>query len=176
MAQAVLYSLALIKDKTLAKFPIVEARPELGFTPSTAVRADIDVGQGDVGGAIGQALLAGATEVSRGLQRTAKEEEIKRLREEKIREKRRQMQDANSAVIAKKLRSTADAEYEERVLEDDYPMHHGYLYVVVVPSGEQVPFKAQNSQTVGQYKAEQKFDVDVMNCDIKGRDLWEHTI
>ncbi len=40
-------------------FPIIEARQELGFTPTTAVRADIDVrtGEGAVGAAVGQGLL-----------------------------------------------------------------------------------------------------------------------
>ena len=43
----------------MAKFPIQEARQTLDFTPTTAVRADIDVrtGEGQVGAAIGQGLL-----------------------------------------------------------------------------------------------------------------------
>ena len=43
----------------MGKFPVTEARQELGFTPSTAVRANIDVstGEGAVGAAIGQGLL-----------------------------------------------------------------------------------------------------------------------
>ena len=41
-------------------FPITTARDRLGFTPSTAVRANIDVrGTGGIGGAVGQAVLAG---------------------------------------------------------------------------------------------------------------------
>ena len=44
----------------MAKFETTKARQELGFTPTTAVRADIDVrtGEGQVGVAIGQGLLA----------------------------------------------------------------------------------------------------------------------
>lgn len=43
----------------MGTFPITRARQELGFTPSTAVRANIDVrtGEGQVGAAIGQGLL-----------------------------------------------------------------------------------------------------------------------
>lgn len=40
-------------------FPTTTARQELGFTPATTVRANIDVSQGDVGAAVGQALVAG---------------------------------------------------------------------------------------------------------------------
>ena len=41
-------------------FPITQARERLGFTPSTAVRANIDVsGTGGIGGAVGQAVLKG---------------------------------------------------------------------------------------------------------------------
>ncbi len=44
----------------MAKFETTKARQELGFTPITAVRANIDVrtGEGEVGVAIGQGLLA----------------------------------------------------------------------------------------------------------------------
>ena len=62
----------------MAKFPIQQARQELGFTPSTGVRANIDVRQGDVGGAIGQALVAGARELQRGSVRRAALEERNR--------------------------------------------------------------------------------------------------
>lgn len=81
-------------------FPITRARQELGFTPTTAVRAGIDVRQGDVGAAVGQALIAGGRELGR-----------RRQRQEQIRLRRQQMTDANSAVLAEKLRSTADAEF-----------------------------------------------------------------
>lgn len=42
-----------------AKFPILTARQELGFTPATAVRGDVDTrtGEGLVGAAIGQGIL-----------------------------------------------------------------------------------------------------------------------
>lgn len=44
----------------MAEFPIIEARQELGFDTSTAVRANIDVrGTGGTGAAVGQAVLAG---------------------------------------------------------------------------------------------------------------------
>ncbi len=89
----------------MAEFPITTAREDLGFTPSTAVRANIDVSQGpSVGAAVGQGLVELA---EAGLEK--RKERL--LREEKIREKRREMQDANSAVIASKLRKTADAEF-----------------------------------------------------------------
>jgi len=44
----------------MARFPIQEGRQELGFTPSTGVRAGFDLTTGDTGAAIGQALVAGA--------------------------------------------------------------------------------------------------------------------
>ena len=85
------------------RFPITEARQELGFTPTTAVRANIDTrtGAGAVGAAVGAALIAGAGELQKGSARRAA-----------IEVKRREMQDANSAVLANTLRKTADAEFE----------------------------------------------------------------
>ena len=57
------------------KFPITTARQELGFTPTTAVRADIDVRQGpSVGAALGQALIAGAGALQ---ERSARKEAIR---------------------------------------------------------------------------------------------------
>ncbi len=45
----------------MPEFPIIDARQELGFTPSVGARLDVDVsGTGGVGAAIGQALLTGA--------------------------------------------------------------------------------------------------------------------
>ena len=91
----------------MAKFPIVEARQELGFTPTRSVRANIDVrtGEGAVGAAIGQGGVA--------LTRQAiQKEKVKAEQRRRIEEKRRQMQDANSAVVAKKLRDTANTEFE----------------------------------------------------------------
>lgn len=89
----------------MAKFETTEARQELGFTPTRAVRADIDVRTGDVGAAIGQGavLLAG-----QAIREKKRQDEDRR----RIEEKRRQMQDANSAVIATKLRDTATIEFE----------------------------------------------------------------
>lgn len=55
-------------------------------------------------------------------------------------------------------------------------MHIGYLYVVVVPSGEEVPFQSEMSGTVKEYIAKQKYPVTVMNCDIFGRNLQDYMI
>ncbi len=51
----------------MAKFPITTARQELGFTPASSVRANIDTrtGEGAVGAAIGQAGLAVAGELQK---------------------------------------------------------------------------------------------------------------
>jgi hypothetical protein len=57
----------------MAKFGIVRARPKLGFTPSTAVRSNIDTGDVGTGGAIGQALVGGI-----GLGQKIKERQDKR--------------------------------------------------------------------------------------------------
>ncbi len=90
----------------MAKFPIAEARQELGFIPSAGVRANIDTRLGaGAGAAIGQALIETLTEAKK---RTEAETE----KREAIAVKRQQMQDANSAVIADTLRRTADAEFE----------------------------------------------------------------
>ncbi len=70
-------------------FPITTARHDLGFTPSTGVRANIDVRQGNVGAAVGQALIAGAGTL------------------QKIQAKRQQMQDARSSVEAGSLIQSA---------------------------------------------------------------------
>ncbi len=88
-------------------FPIIGARQELGFTPTGAVRANIDVrtGEGAVGAAIGQ----GAIQLTRQAIQEKKRRDEQRRR---IEEKRRQMQDANSAVTANKLRDTATIEFE----------------------------------------------------------------
>jgi len=65
---------------------------------------------------------------------------------------------------------------KERILEDDYPMRIGYLYVVGVPSGEDVVIQSEISGTVEHYKMLQKYPVQVKNCDIAGRDLWAFAI
>lgn len=96
------------------RFPITTARRELGFATSTAVRANIDTrtGAGAVGAATGQAGLAVAGEFQRGVQRKAEQEERERKSREAIELKRQQMTDDNNAVLADKLRKTADANFE----------------------------------------------------------------
>ncbi len=75
----------------MAKFPITEARQELGFTPSTAVRADIDVrtGEGEIGAALGQAGLVTGKTIQR------------------IQQKRQGMEDTRSAITANEFINTA---------------------------------------------------------------------
>ena len=113
-------------------FPIIEARQELGFTPTTAVRADIDVrtGEGAVGAAIGQGLLAGAEILSR------------------IQQKRQQMTDANSAVVANKLRQTADTEYE--------------TFKLTNPQETWQPFRQKQTQGVGEEVAKLNFSPNAL--------------
>ena len=77
------------------QFPIVRARQELGFTPSTAVRANIDVRQGDVGAAIGQALIQG-TVIGLELFR-----------------RKQQMNDTLTKKEAKQIRDNAELEIEK---------------------------------------------------------------
>ncbi|HEC64583.1 MAG TPA: hypothetical protein ENI23_04765 [bacterium] len=57
----------------MAKFPIIEARQELGFTPTTAVRADLDTrtGEGAAAAALGQGLVTIAGEVIKESKRKA---------------------------------------------------------------------------------------------------------
>lgn len=88
-------------------FPIIGARQELGFTPTRAVRANIDVrtGEGAVGAAIGRGVIQ---LTQQAIQKKKRKDEQRR----RIEEKRRQMQDANSAVVANKLRDTATTEFE----------------------------------------------------------------
>lgn len=71
----------------MATFEVTRARQELGFTPSTAVRANIDVrtGEGAVGQAIGQAGLQAISTVS------------------KIQQRRQQMQDTRSNIDASSI-------------------------------------------------------------------------
>ncbi len=91
----------------MGRFEILTARQELGFRPSTAVRANIDTrtGAGAVGAAIGQGLTQ---LIGQGIQTAGRE----KTRREAIEAKRQQMTDANNAVLAEKLRDTADSEYE----------------------------------------------------------------
>ncbi len=90
-------------------FPITQARQELGFTPSTAVRANIDVrGTGGIGGAVGQAVLGGTGTVQGILQ------------------KRQQMQDDNSNTEADNMRTLADIEFEQFKLDNPQDAWHGF--------------------------------------------------
>ncbi len=114
------------------RFPIIQARQELGVTPTTAVRADIDVrtGEGAVGAAIGQGLI-GLTAI--GLQ---------------IREKRQQMTDANSAVTANKLREIADSEFE--------------TFKLTNPQETWQPFRQKQTQGVGEEIAKLNFSPNAL--------------
>jgi len=57
-------------------------------------------------------------------------------------------------------------EVNERELEDDYPIHQGYLYVV-----DGKVWKSDRKTNVGTLKLTHKFK-DVKSCDINARDLW----
>lgn len=62
----------------------------------------------------------------------------------------------------------------ERELEDDYPIHAGYLYVI---DGKVV--QSEISTTVGQLKRTFKSqfpNLSVKNCDIATRNLWHLAI
>lgn len=129
----------------MAKFETTSARQELGFSPATAVRANIDVsGQQGTGAAIGQALVAGAGTLQEGAEKKAREAE-KRVR---IEEKRRQMMDANSAVVANKLRQTADAEFE--------------TFKLTNPQETWEPFRIRQTQKVANDVAELDFSPNVL--------------
>ncbi len=78
----------------MGTFGITTARKRLGFTPSTAVTANIQAPNLSTGAAIGQAAIGGANLVSG------------------ILEKRQQMTDANSNVTANKFRTVADEEFK----------------------------------------------------------------
>lgn len=82
----------------MAKFPTTEARQELGVTPTTAVRftGDTRTGEGLVGAAIGQGILA----IAGGLQRRS-------AREEAIEENRQRMLDTRSSITASSFITTA---------------------------------------------------------------------
>lgn len=64
-------------------------------------------------------------------------------------------------------------QYNERILEDDYPMHYNYLYVV----GGKVFKNKIGLTSVGECRRELAkhaivpFDVQIMSCDIIGRNL-----
>jgi len=83
-------------------FPIIEARQELGFTPSVSVKSSADLSTGDTGAAMGQALLAGAGALQRGS-----------ARKQAIEEKNRQNLDILSAREATALRTQRDLDIEK---------------------------------------------------------------
>jgi hypothetical protein len=58
----------------------------------------------------------------------------------------------------------------ERELEDDYPLHAGYLYVVKTDV-----WRCPYPMTVGELKKHEGFD-SVKNYDIKGRNIWHLAI
>ncbi len=82
----------------MAKFPIISARQELGVTPTTAVRftGDTRTGEGLVGAAIGQGILAIAGELQK-----------RSAREEAIEENRQRMLDTRSSITAGSFITTA---------------------------------------------------------------------
>ncbi|KKL91423.1 hypothetical protein LCGC14_1894840 [marine sediment metagenome] len=103
----------------MGTFEATSARQRLGFIPTTATRANIDVrtGAGAVGQAIGRAALTGASII------------------QEIHRKRQQMQDANSDVVASKLRQTADAEFR--------------TFKLTNPQETWEPFRMQQTERVG---------------------------
>lgn len=98
----------------MAKFPIQTARQELGFDPSTGVRANIDVRQGDVGGAIGQALIAGGRELQRrSVRRAALEEKNRTNLDALSARKADKRRDLTNARIATMKSGTSPEKWEE---------------------------------------------------------------
>ncbi len=81
-----------------AKFPIISARQELGVTPTTAVRftGDTRTGEGMVGAAVGQAVVAGVRELQK-----------RSVRKQAIEEKRQEMLDTRSSIAAGSFITTA---------------------------------------------------------------------
>ena len=62
------------------------------------------------------------------------------------------------------------SEYNEQVLEDDYPVFPSYLYVC---DGE--PKRSSVEGTVADLKRARGYK-EVRNCDIGGRGLWDSVI
>lgn len=56
--------------------------------------------------------------------------------------------------------------YVEKVLDDDYPVYAGFLYVI-----DGIVSMSEMSGTVGQLKKLNEAEV-ITTCDIVGRDLW----
>lgn len=94
--------------RNMAKFGITTARQELGFTPATGVRADIDVSTTDVGAAVGQALLAGGRVVQR-----------ESVRKQETRQRNRTNLDSLSGSQANELRKQRDNDIE--IMKIDTP-------------------------------------------------------
>lgn len=68
------------------------------------------------------------------------------------------------------------SDLKERILEDDYQLYWGYLYIV---NGK--PFKnLPDFKTVGEMRNKlvslgiEELPVEIKSCDIAGRELWEH--
>ncbi len=106
----------------MGTFEITRARQQLGFTPSTAVGADIDVrtGEGTVGALIGRGLVQLG---SIGIE---------------IHKRRQTMQDGNSAVEADDIRKLASEKFEDykrKNAQDKWVTEWGRLSAEV---GEQV--------------------------------------
>lgn len=78
--------------------------------------------------------------------------------------------------VEKKM--TMKKELNERPLEDNYPLHVGYLYVV----GDRVFQNWPGFKTVKEMRDDlvrheiEKQDVVIKSCDIGGRDMWEFAI
>ena len=64
------------------------------------------------------------------------------------------------------MNTQAQTSLNERILEDDYPVHPGYLYVA---DGRVV--SSNISGTVRNLKQYLKA-IEITNCDISGRQLW----
>jgi hypothetical protein len=86
----------------MAKFGVRNARDRLGFTPSTAVRANIDTRSGEQ--ALGPKLVSGASAIKGQLDRKKQEERIKSARRLAIEEKNRKNLDDRSAFEAIQIR------------------------------------------------------------------------
>jgi hypothetical protein len=72
--------------------------------------------------------------------------------------------------ILEGMEGTGMKEIDEPLLSDDYPVHHGYLYIV---NGE--PRRCPVEGTVADLKAFCKVK-EVRRCDIAARDLWDQMV
>ena len=95
----------------MAKFAVQEARQQLGFTPSTGVRANIDVRSGKQ--AIGPALVQSVGQIKGQLDRRRQQQDIKTARRLAIEEKNRKNLDDISAFKAAKARELVNTEVEK---------------------------------------------------------------